>query len=101
MKKLLKVATALLLAYGLLIVGFYIAMCQKPGVFSTVMSKTPNAAFIVLPFRSLWLNARQGSLRPGDNAPDFWLETYDKKSKVQLSSFRNQKPVVLVFGSYT
>jgi peroxiredoxin len=49
----------------------------------------------------MWLSAREGKLRVGDEAPDFSLETYDKKSIVQLSSFRGKKPVVLVFGSYT
>ncbi len=101
MKRLLKIATALLLAYGMVVLAFYIAMRQKPGVFGRVMSATPNAAFVVLPFKSMWLSARRGSLRPGDNAPDFLLESHDHKAKVQLSSFRGQKPVVLVFGSYT
>ena len=101
MKKLLKIGIAALLAYGLVVVGFYVAMRQKPGTFSKVMSHTPGAAFIVLPFKSMWLNARKGSLRPGDAAPDFWLEEHHKTSKVRLSSFRGQKPVVLVFGSST
>jgi peroxiredoxin len=34
-------------------------------------------------------------------APDFALQTTDHSNTVQLSSFRGQKPVVLVFGSYT
>ncbi len=101
MKKLLKAATALLLAYGLMIAGFYLAMRQKPGVFGKVMANAPSAVFMVLPFKPMWLNARRGILRPGDLAPDFVLETFDHQSKVRLSSFRGQKPVVLVFGSYT
>lgn len=101
MKKLLMVAIALVVAYAVVVTGYYLAMRQRPGVFGKVMSRTPDLAFIVLPFQSMWLNARRGALQPGDNAPDFWLEAFDKKSKVRLSSFRGQKPVVLVFGSYT
>jgi peroxiredoxin len=45
--------------------------------------------------------ARKGQLDVGDLAPDFSLDTPDHKSTFQLSSMRGQKPVVLVFGSYT
>jgi Ca2+-binding EF-hand superfamily protein len=40
---------------------------------------------------------------PGINqpAPEFNLETQDGKRSIRLSQFRNQKPVVLVFGSFT
>ena len=82
-------------------VGFYIAMRQRPEVFSVVMSKTSNVAFAIFPFERMWLSAREGSLKVGDAALDFFLETYDRKSRVLLSSFRGKKPVVLVFGSYT
>ncbi len=34
-------------------------------------------------------------------APDFTLRTPDRKQTVQLSSFRDKNPVVLVFGSFT
>jgi peroxiredoxin len=47
------------------------------------------------------MNARAGSLQVGDSAPDFDLETLDKKSRVRLSSHLGVKPVVLIFGSYT
>jgi peroxiredoxin len=76
-------------------------MCQRPAVFSRVMSKTPGLVFMIFPFKTMWLSARAGSLGVGDQAPDFLLETHDKQSSVQLSSFRGKKPVVLVFGSYT
>jgi hypothetical protein len=101
-RRALKIALALLLLpYPLLFVGFYMAMCQSPEFFSGVMSKTSNVVFSILPFRRMWLSAREGSLKVGDAAPDFSLETYDRKSRVQLSAFRGKKPVVLVFGSYT
>jgi peroxiredoxin len=56
---------------------------------------------MVLPFKPLWNVARNGHVRVGDAAPDFTLETADHKSHFQLASLREQKPVVLVFGSYT
>ena len=38
----------------------------------------------------------------GDPAPDFKLKTLEDSGKdVQLSSFKEKKPVVLLFGSYT
>ena len=40
-------------------------------------------------------------LKVGDPAPDFKLKTKEGKREVALSSFKGQRPVVLVFGSYT
>jgi hypothetical protein len=37
----------------------------------------------------------------GDKAPDFKLKTKDGQREVEISSFKGQKPVVLVFGSFT
>ena len=37
----------------------------------------------------------------GDEAPDFELPLLSSTESVRLSSFRNRKPVVLIFGSYT
>jgi len=81
--------------------GLYWVMCQPPEVFGSVMRHVPMPTLMVLPFKPLWLHARAGHLKVGDPAPDFALANYDKKSSAQLSSFRGQKPVVLVFGSYT
>ena len=39
--------------------------------------------------------------RVDDTAPDFTLFDADGKSSVTLSHFRGQKPVALIFGSYT
>jgi len=79
-------------------------MCQPPDVFGRFMmrlTKLPSAVAMVLPFETLWMRARAGKLHPGDLTPDFNLPTLDHKSRVQLSSFRGSRPVVLVFGSYT
>lgn len=40
-------------------------------------------------------------LEPGDVAPDFALKRRDGKGVLKLSSFKGEKPVVLVFGSIT
>jgi len=98
-----------LLAIVCIGVGLYAAVCgllfalmlQSPDVFARSMSHVPWPAFVVLPFKSLWMKARSGQLSMGDVAPDFSLESADHKSHFQLSSLRGQKPVVLVFGSYT
>jgi hypothetical protein len=44
---------------------------------------------------------REGSVRPGDLAPDFSLAPRDGGAAITLSSFRGVKSVALVFGSYT
>lgn len=43
------------------------------------------------------------SLAPkeGDVAPDFELYDTDGKNSIRLSDFRGNKPVALIFGSYT
>jgi hypothetical protein len=43
----------------------------------------------------------QDTLRVGDAAPDFTLSDPQGKQKVTLSSFREKRPVILIFGSYT
>jgi hypothetical protein len=101
MRKILKAALVLFVAYCVAVIAFFTAMCQRPEVFSRIMSKTPGLVFMVFPFKPMWLYARSGTLKVGDQAPDFSLEQYDKKATIQLSALRGKKPVVLVFGSYT
>jgi hypothetical protein len=38
---------------------------------------------------------------PGDPAPDFELPLLGGGGSVRLSSFRGERPVALIFGSYT
>jgi peroxiredoxin len=38
---------------------------------------------------------------PGDIAPDFALPRLDGRGYVRLADFRGERPVALVFGSYT
>jgi hypothetical protein len=88
-------------AYGALLFAVNRAMHQSPEQFGRFMSHMPGMIFLVAPFETLWTHARAGHLNLGDAAPDFTLPTLDHSSQVTLASFRNSKPVVLVFGSYT
>lgn len=83
--------------------GIYHVMRQPPEQFGHVMARIPGpVAFMVLPFETLWTQARRGTLQIGDAAPDFTLTKIDKSGQVQLSALTAQKqPVVLIFGSYT
>ena len=100
-RKMFKTAVALVVLYALSTAALFTLMLQSPDRFAGTMRYVPWPAFVVLPFKPLWKVARRGSHSVGDMAPDFSLESPDHKNAVQLSSFRGQKPVVLVFGSYT
>ena len=77
------------------------AMHQTPEKFGHVMARMPMPAYFLFPFETMWLQARDGDLDPGDQAPDFTVKTLETKAPLQLGSLWNSKPVVLVFGSYT
>jgi hypothetical protein len=87
--------------YAGLLAALFVIMHQPPDRFGRVMAKVPGPMFRIIPFRQMWMVARAGELKVGDRAPDFTLRTSDRKGVVQLSSFRDKQPVVLVFGSYT
>jgi hypothetical protein len=102
MRIVLRTLLVLAALWVILVTGLALAMRQPPDTFGAVMAKVPGpVAFLVLPFETLWMSARAGHLQPGDAAPDFTLEAPDGSSPVRLSSFRDKKPVVLIFGSYT
>ena len=101
-KSILKtVVVCLVIAWVGFLIAVNRAMRQTPEQFGHFMSKLPMPAYFVIPFETMWSRARRGSVKVGDQAPDFNLEAQDKSGYVRLSSFRGQKPVVLVFGSYT
>jgi hypothetical protein len=77
------------------------AMHQPPEVFGHVMARMPMPAYFLFPFETMWTDARKGTLSAGDLAPDFTVKTLDTKVPVKLASLWADKPVVLVFGSYT
>jgi hypothetical protein len=95
-------------AFGVLVLlyifafGFFaMAMRRPPEQFAMVMARVGPAPFLLFPFETMWKQARFGKLHPGDAAPDFNLPLLGKSETVRLSSFRNTRPVVLIFGSYT
>jgi len=101
MKTGLKLLAAGIALYPAITGAFFVVMSQSPEKIAKTMMRVPWTAFRVFPLRTVWMNARSGSVQRGEIAPDFSLESADHKSHFQLSSLRGQKPVVLVFGSYT
>ena len=100
--KLLAILVAgLASAYVFASAGLYLAMRQPPERFGAIMSKVPMPAMMILPFRPLWMSARGGRLAVGYAAPDFVLPTTDRRRTVRLSDEWRERPVVLIFGSYT
>jgi hypothetical protein len=89
------------LLWALASAALYAAMRQPPARFGAIMSHVPRFAMMVLPFEPLWMSARAGHLAVGDPAPDFALPILHGDRVVKLSEEIRQKPVVLVFGSYT
>jgi len=94
-------AGLILLLYGTACAGLYIAMRLPPEQFGAIMSHVPPVAMMILPFQPLWMSARAGHLSVGDPAPGFSLSTVDGSRTVTLSQEWRERPVVLVFGSYT
>ncbi len=84
-------------------IALYGVMRQSPEQFGRVMARISGPIpFLVFPFETLWMRARVGTLQVGSPAPDFALTKLDKTAQVQLSVLTAQnRPVVLVFGSYT
>jgi len=86
--------------YALLSAALYLVMLRPPGTIAAIFNHVPWPAWVALPMRPMWLRARAGALRVGDEAPAFDLASHDGRSRVSLASLRG-KPAVLVFGSYT
>ena len=101
-KILLCTVVVLVVAYAAFGAFMWHTMRQPPEDFARVMAKMPGpVVFLLFPFETLWKQARAGTLRVGDPAPDFSLAALDHTGSVQLSALAKQQPVVLVFGSYT
>jgi thiol-disulfide isomerase/thioredoxin len=96
-----KIVAALVVLYLAGAAALFALMRQSNVIAGKALALVPGPAFLVLPMETLWCEARKGSLAVGQKAPDFELATRDGKSRVRLSSLRQTKPVVLVFGSYT
>ena len=101
MRTLLKIGLVLAALWIAFVGVVYQWMRKPPEQFAGNMARLPMMAMMAFPFETMWSSARAGSLKIGDTAPDFDLHTVDKKSRVRLSQHRGERPVVLVFGSYT
>ncbi len=77
------------------------AMHQPPEVFGHVMAQMPMPAYFLFPFETMWSRARAGHVNIGDSAPSLTVKRLEEKTPVELGSLWAEKPVVLVFGSYT
>ena len=98
--ELRKLAAVAVVVYVAMACGLFIVM-HRPVLFSKVMRHVPDPTMAVFPFKEIWFLARVGGLKIGDPAPGFNLPAADQHSFVSLASFHHQRPVVLVFGSYT
>ena len=96
-----RIAAAVIGVYVTLLAALFVVMRQPPERFGKIMAHVPMPAMMVVPFEPMWNVARGGTLVVGDEAPDFTLPLVDHSTEIRLSSFRGQKPVILVFGSYT
>lgn len=106
MRRFRRVMLSLVIILAVVYVSFatyvFWVMHQSPEVIGRTMAKMPDPiVFMLVPFEALWDRARAGALKPGDSAPDFSLQTLDKSESIQLSALNKQRPVVLIFGSYT
>ena len=87
--------------YLISLASVYVAMRQPPERFGAFMSHVTMPAMMLVPFRPLWMSARGGHLKVGDPAPDFTLPLLHGDRTITLSHETRQKPVVLIFGSFT
>jgi hypothetical protein len=99
---LVRVFGAFVILYICFVSFIWWAMHQPPETFGRVMAKMPGpAVFLLVPFETLWVHARDGALKVGGLPPDFSLQKVDKSGSIRLSELNQQRPVVLIFGSYT
>jgi hypothetical protein len=106
MKLWKKILIAFVAAYLLLAAVVWTVVSLPPARFAGIMAKLPTSEnpgllFMIVPIGPLMMLARAGHLKPDDMAPDFRLPVLHSQETVQLASFRGQKPVALIFGSYT
>jgi hypothetical protein len=95
-------------AYAGVLAGLYVMISLPPGRFANLIARIPSSETpagplfeYVLPLEPIFKTARAGKLHVGDEAPDFNLKLVHGEERVHLGSFRQQRPVVLIFGSYT
>src|SRR3977135_2519476 len=85
-RALVRAFGALALLWVLTCGALFEVMRQPPETFARFMTRLPAPiAFVVLPFETLWTQARAGSLQVGDLAPDFselrsWINSLKRSS---------------------
>ena len=71
----------------------------------TIISELVNDGISILKIRKKLMKRQKGldhlAPKAGDMAPDFTLHNIAGTETTTLSDFRGQKPVALIFGSYT
>jgi hypothetical protein len=77
------------------------AMLNPPRPPSGGMGKMPSKAILLKGLATGELGSASEGPRLGRRAPDFTLSTHDGRRTITLSKFKYQKPVVLIFGSFT
>ena len=73
----------------------------RPEIMAMMMREGPSQTTLLKGIFSGELGSMCEGPAIGKQAPDFELETEDGKRKIRLADFRGQKPVVLIFGSFT
>jgi type I thyroxine 5'-deiodinase len=101
MKTGLRVVAAIAVVYCATAATLFALMRQSNLVAGKTLASVPGPAFAVLPMEWMWCEARKGGLAVGDPAPEFELSARDGGAPVRLSAARRDRPVVLVFASYT
>ena|SRR3989442_13667009 len=106
MKIFRRILAGFVIVYLAIAAVVWVVVSLPPARFANIMAKLPTSQhpgplFMLIPIGPLMMLARSGHLHQGDLAPDFRLREHRGEQTVQLASFRGQKPVVLIFGSYT
>lgn len=76
---------------SVLLIGLWLTICLPLKSVEAQRTKPPRPT----------QRSQKEPLRVGEMAPVFVLKSLDGESTTDLAAFREQKPVVLIFGSYT
>jgi hypothetical protein len=80
------------------IVTMLVIVAVATGAFFVARREAQKRAYIKLGKYDI---RSEGILQVGDLAPDLELERLDGTGKVRFSELHGEKPLVLLFGSYT
>src|SRR4030095_8958790 len=80
-RRLRRAFFVLLVVYAAFLGGMFWVMSQRPERFGAIMRHFPMPLMLIVPFETMWNQARGGTLQTGEMAPDFTLPTADKKSE--------------------